>query len=278
MRAAFRVFCALAFTAAWLPGQSTVGSIGGIVQDSSGGVMAGVKVTVTDEATNVNTAVVTNNQGNYVVPFLKPGTYRVTFEKQGFEKRSLTGIGLVLNQDVRLDAAMQPGSLAQTVSVEATGTQVNRVSSEISGEIGHEDLINLPESIGSHGASALGMVLVFPGISGSSPDYSNLNDNSFGGGRTDTVPIIIDGLPSNMGADNTYGFVPSPYSAEELQVLTVAFSAQYGQTGGGAILTSTKAGTNDPHGVLFETHNDQSLNALELFQRADHRAHQGDLQ
>ncbi len=230
--------------------------------------MEGAKVTVTDEATTVATAVVSNHSGNYVVPFLKPGTYQVTFEKPGFAKIVSSGIQLVLNQDARLDAVLQPGAVTQTVTVEATGTQVNRVSSEISGEIGHEDLINLPESISSHGASALGMLLVFPGLSGSSPDYSNLNDNSFAGGRPDTVPIIIDGLPSNMGADNTYGFVPSPYSAEELQVLTVAFSAQYGQTGGGAILTTTKAGTNDVHGVLFETHNDQSLNALNFFSAA----------
>lgn len=238
-----RILCSVAVTAAFLPAQSTVGSIGGIVQDGTGGVIRGVKVTVTDTATHAATVATTNNSGNYVVPFLNPGTYQVEFEKDGFAKRVSRGIGLVLNQDVRVDAALQPGAVTQTVTVEAKGILVNRVSSEISGEIGYDDLINLPESISSHGASSLGMVSVLPGISGSSPDYSNPNNNSFAGGRTDTTPIITDGLPSNMGADNTYGFVPSPYSTEELQVMTVPFSAQYGQTGGGAILTTTKAGT-----------------------------------
>ena len=268
MSLAIRAISALglfALTAGWMSAQSTAGSIGGVVQDASGGLMPGVKVTVTDESTNVSTVVQTNHAGNYLVPFLKPGSYRVAFEKEGFAKRVSNGIELVLNQEVRMDAALQPGSVTQSVTVEAKGTLLNQVSSEIGGEMGYQDLINLPESIGSHGASVLGMVPMFPGLSGSSPDDSNSNDYSLGGGRTDTIPIIIDGLPSNMGADNTYGFVPTPYSTEELQVLTVPFSAQYGQTGGGAILTTTKAGTSELHGALFETHNDQSLNALNFF-------------
>lgn len=248
--------------------QTVVGSIGGVVQDASGAVVDHVKVTVTDEETHVTYTAETNGRGNYLVPFLKPGSYGVAFEKTGFERRVSSGIAVVLNQEVRLDATLEPGSITQSVTVEAKGTLVNRVSSEIGTEVGYEDLINQPESIGSHGASVLGMIIIFPGVSSSSPDYSNPNNISLGGGRPDTPPIIIDGLPSNMGADNTYGLVPTPYSTEELQVLTVPFSAQYGQTGGGAILTTTKAGTMELHGALFETHNDQALNALNFFSAA----------
>ena len=68
-----------------------------------------------------------------------------------------------------------------------------------------------------------------------------------------------------MAVDNTYGFTPTPDSTGELQVLITPYSAQYGQTGGGAILTSTKSGTNDLHGALFEYHNDEALNAVDFF-------------
>jgi hypothetical protein len=68
-----------------------------------------------------------------------------------------------------------------------------------------------------------------------------------------------------MGIDGTYGLIPTPDSTEELQVLTAPFSAQYGQSGGGAILTTTKSGTEKFHGTAFESYSSQSLNALGYF-------------
>jgi hypothetical protein len=68
-----------------------------------------------------------------------------------------------------------------------------------------------------------------------------------------------------MGVDGTYGLVPTPDSTEELQVLTAPFSAQYGQSGGDAVLTTTKSGTEKFHGSAFESYNSQSLNALGFF-------------
>ena len=245
--------------------QTFVGSIGGIVTDTSGASAPGVTVIVTDQATGVLTRTTTNNDGNYLASFLAPGTYSVTFGKDGFEKSQAKDLALAMNQKMRLDTVLQPGSVQQSVTVDASAAQLNRVSSEIGGELGKDDLLNLPEAFGSHGASVLNLVSLFSGVASSSGDYSNPNDVSLGGGRPDTVPIIIDGLPSNMGADNTYGLVPTPDSTEQLQVLTSAFSAQYGQTGGGAILTTSRSGTSTYHGALFEYHNDQDLDALNFF-------------
>lgn len=245
--------------------QTFVGSISGIVTDSSGASAPGVNVIVTDQATGVQTKTVTNRDGNYQASFLNPSVYSVTFQKDGFEQSVARDLTLVMNQKMRLDATLQPGSVQQSVTVAASATQLNRVSSEIGGEIAHEDLMNLPEAFGTHGASVLNMVSIFAGVASSSGDYGNPNNVSLGGGRPDTVPIIIDGLPSNMGADNTYGLVPTPDSTEQLQVLTQAFSAQYGQTGGGAILTTTRAGTRSIHGAFFEYHTDQYLDALNFF-------------
>jgi hypothetical protein len=245
--------------------QTFVGSIGGIVTDSSGAVVPGVTVVVTDQATKVQTKAETNKDGNYQASFLNPSTYSVSFEKTGFEKNIAKDLALVMNQKMRLDTTLQPGSVQQSVTVSATATELNRTSSEIGGQIGKEDLLNLPEAFSTHGASVLNLTSIFAGVASSSADYSNPNNVSLGGGRPDTVPIIIDGLPSNMGADNTYGLVPTPDSTEQLQVLTAAFSAQYGQTGGGAILTTSRSGTSSLHGALFEYHTDQDLDALNFF-------------
>ncbi|MGD1103810.1 MAG: TonB-dependent receptor [Terriglobia bacterium] len=240
-------------------------SIGGIVKDSSGAVVPGVKVVVMDKATNGNVSTVTNGAGVYSVPFLNSSTYRVTFSKEGFKSDVEENVPLVLNQQARVDVVLVIGSTTQSVTVTATAPQIDRESGVIGSSLSNADLLKFPEGIGSHGPNELSYVKIFPGMSGSSPSYSNTNNISIAGGRADSTPIIEDGLPSNMAVDNTYGFTPTPDSTGELQVLLTPYSAQYGATGGGAILTSTKSGTNNLHGALFEYHNDQALNAVDFF-------------
>jgi hypothetical protein len=94
--------------------QTFVASIGGTVRDASGGFVPGVKVTVTDVTTNVSTTVMTNSTGNYMVPFLKSSAYKVTFEKDGFEKSVSENITLVMNQKLSLDSALQVGNVTQS--------------------------------------------------------------------------------------------------------------------------------------------------------------------
>src|SRR6202012_968530 len=125
--------------------------------------------------------------------------------------------------------------------------------------------VDLPENLSNKGANEFLITKTFAGASSTSQDYSNVNNLSLGGGRPVSNPIIIDGLPSNMGVDGTYGLIPTPDSTEELQVLTSPFSAQYGQSGGGAILTTTKPGTENFHGSAFESYSSQDLNALGYF-------------
>ncbi|MGH9449775.1 MAG: TonB-dependent receptor domain-containing protein [Terriglobia bacterium] len=249
----------------WGKGQNYSASVQGIVTDSSGLPVPSVEVAVTDVTTNVVTRTETNRAGAYAAPFLKPSTYKVTFKKKGFKQYVTNTIPLSMNQKYRLDVALAVGAVTQTVTVNAGATQLNTVSSQIGAEVGHSDLVNLPEQIGQNGPRELVMARIFPGVGSTSSDYSNPNNLTLGGGRPVTTPIITDGLPSNMTIDNTYGFVPSPDSTQELQVLTSPFSAEYGQTSGGVLLTTTKSGTDQLHGSLFEYHSDQTLDALSFF-------------
>ncbi len=248
-----------------LPAQTFYASLTGVVTDQSGAVVPSAAVTVIETASSVAYKTVTNSKGSYQVSFLKPGEYVVEVQKPGFEDFKTSAIPLVLNQAAVVDVSLHIGAESQVITVNAEGTELNDTNSQIGIEFGPSDMINLPENIGSHGAEELLLAAQSPGVSSTSPDYSNPNNISLGGGRPDTNPIIVDGLPSNMGVNDTYGLVPTPDSTEELQVLTAPFSAQYGQSGGGAILTTTKSGTASLHGGLFEYHNDQSLNALGYF-------------
>ncbi len=267
---AFPILCGLLFgivllTTGALQAQSVYGSINGIVKDTQGAAVPMATVTVVSESTSVELKTTTNSEGSYHFSFLKPDTYLVRIEKQGFEAFTVANIALVLNQPVTVDAVLRVGNTSQSIVVSGAATSLNRTNSQIGGQIGNTDLIDLPEQIGQNGPNEFTMAKVFPGVSGSSSDYSNVNDIAFGGGRPVTNPIIVDGLPSNMGVDNTYGLTPTPDSTQELQILISPFSAQYGQTSGGAILTMTKSGTKDFHGSLFYYHNDQDMDALNYF-------------
>ena len=245
--------------------QTFYGSVSGIVKDSDGAVLPEVSVTVHEENTATDYKTVTNKAGAYRVSFLKPGNYSIHFEHTGFTQDVTAPQNLVLNQNLVVDTTLKAGAVTDTVVVTGAINELNDTNSQIGGELTTQELIDLPESTGSKGANEFLLTKTFAGASSTSQDYSNVNNLSLGGGRPVSNPIIIDGLPSNMGVDGTYGLIPTPDSTEELQVLTSPFSAQYGQSGGGAILTTTRSGTNSFHGTAFESYSSQNLMALGYF-------------
>jgi hypothetical protein len=256
---------ALAVPGTVLRAQTFYGSISGVIKDPSGAVMPDVAVTVHETTTETEYKTVTNKAGAYRISFLKPGSYSVHFEKNGFAQYTTDVFDIVLNQDLIVDGALKVGAASEIITVSGAASSLNDTNPQVGGEFNNQELIDLPEEIGTKGANEFLITKAFAGAASTSQDYSNVNNLSLGGGRPVSNPIIIDGLPSNMGVDGTYGLIPTPDSTEELQVLTAPFSAQYGQSGGGAILTTTKSGTDKFHGSGFESYNSQNLVALGYF-------------
>jgi hypothetical protein len=256
---------ALSVPGALLHAQTFYGSINGVVEDPSGAVLPGVAVTVHENTTATEYKTVTNKAGVYRVSFLKPGGYTVRFEKDGFAQYATDVLNIVLNQDLVVDGTLKLGAASEVVTVTGAASSLNDTNPQVGGEFNNQELIDLPEETSTKGANEFLITKAFAGASSTSQDYSNVNNLSLGGGRPVSNPIIIDGLPSNMGVDGTYGLIPTPDSTEELQVLVAPFSAQYGQSGGGAILTTTKSGTDRFHGSVFESYSSQNLVALGYF-------------
>jgi hypothetical protein len=248
-----------------LHAQTFYGSISGVVKDSSSAVLPGVAITVHESGTGTEYKTLTDKGGSYRISFLKPGGYTVSFVKEGFDQDVTNALNLVLNQELIVDRALHVGTVSQVITVNDSATALNNTNPQVGGELNTQELIDLPEVTNTHGANEFLITKTFAGVSSTSQDYSNVNNLTLGGGRPSTNPLIIDGLPSNMGVDGTYGFVPTPDSTEELQVLTSPFSAQYGQSGGGAVLTTTKSGTDKFHGSAFESYSSQDLTALNYF-------------
>jgi Carboxypeptidase regulatory-like domain len=249
-----------------LHAQTVYGSISGVVKDSSGAVVPGVDVVVQEAVSTTEYKTVTNKTGSYRISFLKPGGYIVRFQKDGFAQFATGELNLVLNQALVVDGSLKLGAASEIVTVTNAASSLNDTDPQVGGELSGTELVDLPENTSSKGANEFLITRAFAGASSTSQDYSNVNNLSLGGGRPVSNPIIIDGLPSNMGTDGTYGLIPTPDSTEELQVLTAPFSAQYGQSGGGAILTTTKSGADHFHGSAFEEYNSQALTALGYFQ------------
>jgi hypothetical protein len=261
------LLCAFVFFGNRLDAQTFYASVNGVVKDPSGAVLPDVAVTVHENSTATEYKTVTNKAGAYRISFLKPGAYTVRFEKDGFAQYVTDVVNLVLNQQQVVDSQLKLGAASEVVTVSGSASSLNTSNSQIGGQLSTQELIDLPETTSTKGANEFLLTKTFAGVTNnsSSQDYSNINDFSLGGGRTGSNPIIIDGLPSNMGIDGTYGLIPTPDSTEELQVLISPFSAQYGQSGGGAILTTTKSGTDKFHGTAFESYGSQSLNARAYF-------------
>src|SRR6185295_16580385 len=140
----------------------------------------------------------------------------------------------------------------------------NLVSPEIGHVVESASLINVPlAASNSRGRSPVLLAKLVPGVSSTS--YGNINNFSFGGGRPVTNEIMVDGLPTTNPSDQTYTLTPSPDSIQEFKVITTPFSAEFGHTGGGVMILTSKSGTNAPHGFVFDYFRNRLLNAAPVF-------------
>jgi hypothetical protein len=262
--------CALVCLAALnLSGQTYTGSISGKVTDSSGAVVPKAAVTLTEESTNTVLKTVTGATGDYIISYLKPGTYRIEFGAAGFKEHIESGIPLQIDQNRRVDPVLEVGQVTEVVAVSASNAQVNYVSPEIGQVVDADQLINLPEQATSgRGRSPFLLAKLLPGVTTNGNSYTNINGFSFAGGRRVTNEILVDGLPTTNPSDETYTLTPSPDSIEEFKVLTTPFSAEYGHTGGGVMIATSRAGTNSLHGSAYDLFRNRLLNGRDFFSPA----------
>lgn len=252
------------FAALPLAAQTFTGSITGRVIDASGSPVPGVAVKLTETATNTLIESKTNDTGDYSLQFLKPGEYQATYVAQGFKEQVRSDIRLLLNQALRLDVEMQVGDVKESVTVEAQATELNLVSPEVADVVEKERLQNIPLlGSGNRGRSPLLLAKLVPGVTSTS--YGNINNFSFGGGRPVSNEILVDGLPTTNPSDMTYTLTPSPDALEEFKVLTFPFSSEYGHTGGGVMLLTSRAGTNQYHGSAYDLFRNRVLNGRNFF-------------
>src|SRR5437773_3172679 len=228
-----------------------VGTILGAITDSSAAVIAKAKVTVTNTATNISQVTESNEAGNYAVPYLRPGTYRITVEAAGFQKTVVDNINLAVDQNVRVDAVMKAGTVTETVTVNASALALDTDTSAISQTIGNTQVENLPLQDRNFTQFLLlgGGAVETTGEQGSMR-VGKGNAISINGARPTSNNYTLDGLVNTDTALNTPAVILSVDAMQEFKEQTSTYSAEYGFSANQVNIVS-KSGGNDIHGSVF---------------------------
>jgi len=238
------------------------GDIRGTVSDSTGALVPGVKVTVTNLATGVVKELTTNKDGLYDTSSVVEGTYSIKFEKDGFQSFERTGLTINVGFST-VNALMKVGSITQEVVVNTDIPLLTTESGEQSTTFEAKDMSQLPNVGGTTGPDWQNFIILLPGSAGT-PENSN------GGSNPGQVAAINGNLPyNNVLADGVSTTLSHSQNSDvntfetvgELQVNTSAFSAQYG-IGGVVFNQISKSGTNKFHGSAYEYLQNDALNAF----------------
>jgi hypothetical protein len=247
------------------------GNLSGSVMDSTGAVIPGVVVTVTNELTALSRTNSTDDRGQYRVPLLPPGDYSVRFEKPQFKKQILTGIRVTVGQIAILDAKLEVGGVTETVEVTTAANLIESQRVNQANTLEREAIENLP--IGRR--DYLTFTLLTPGIVdttalGDNTDYRPKQTPNSGlsvygsNGRGNSV--LVDGGEMNDAGGGTRSTVTQE-AVQEFQINRSNYSAELGGATGAVINIVSKSGTNDTHGTLFGFFRHHNLDAGDPFAR-----------
>src|SRR5580692_6031015 len=247
-----------------LAAQGTGGRVLGRVTDPSGAALAGVKVTLTNPATNVTVETTSNGSGDYGFPQVAVGSYRVEFDLDGFKKNVQREVTVNLNQIVTLNSVLQVGGAKETVEVTSEAPLVDTTSTQLGAIMDSRQVANLP----LNSRDTYQLLQLQPGVMstvGSSNSLVYGSDSpgavSVNGGRGRSNNFSVNGGDANDLFANLPTVQPSPDSIEEFRVITNTFDAEYGRNSGSVINVVTKSGTNQFHGNVYEFFRNKVLNA-----------------
>jgi hypothetical protein len=245
----------------------TAGQISGLVTDASGAIIVGATITVINPQTNFTRETTSNTAGNYTFPVLPPGFYNVKAERHDFQTEIRNSVELQVQQTARIDFRLNVGAVTETVEVTGGAPLINTENATIGTVIEQKRIEDLP----LNGRSFIGLISLSPNVtagqtansgfasSRGGSDRSNVSV-SIAGVRREFTYYTLDGI-SNTDLDfNTYAFLPSIDALQEFKVQTGIYSAEFGRQAA-QVNVSTKGGTNNYHGTVFEFLRNNSLDA-----------------
>jgi hypothetical protein len=244
------------------------GTILGTVIDNSGAVVANAKVDVTNIATGITSHTQTSSDGNFTAPYLTPGGYRVTVEAPGFQKAVADNIVLAVAQQARVNVTMKPGSVSESIEVQASAVALDTDSATVSQLISQKQVEQLP----LNGRNFLNLLFIGAGAVQTTGEQGQMrqgegNAISINGGRPTSNNYTLDGLVNTDTALNTPAVILSQDAIQEFKVQSETYSAEYGFSANQVNIVS-KSGGNQLHGTAFEFLRNDAFDAKAPFQSA----------
>src|SRR5262245_32086779 len=240
-------------------------TISGAVQDTTGAILPGVDVTLTNVGTKITRQAVTNEAGLYTFPNVPVGEYQVTAMLSGFKPITKSGVQVNAGLNIRVDVALEVGAISETIQVQAATTLVD--TSVIGRTVRAEQIAETPLS----GRRASQVAQLAPGVVGGNMGGSvptgvgtfATGVTSINGGPADEFMTTVDGAPS-IRVRAAGGFMMGAQNFDtvaEVQVLTTNYQAEYGRSSAGQLRLVTKSGTQNFRGNVFWSAQNDALDA-----------------
>jgi len=250
------------------------GQLTGSVSDASQAAVPGAEVTATGIGTGLERKTTTNQQGDYTLPFLPPGEYRVRVQKEGFRQVSRDNFRLEVNQVARVDFTLEVGEVTETMEVTGAAPLIESDTSAIGQVIEGKAIEDLP----LNGRNFVQLAILGPGVvgvgfgaagtimSGTWPDDLRPGSELFSNGnREGANNFLMDGVDNNERLTLAIVLRPSVEAVREFKIQTNMFSADQGRNAGATINVITKSGSNDWHGSAYEFLRNDVLDARNYF-------------
>ncbi len=243
----------------------------GTITDPAGAVVPAAKVSAKNTETGTVAATLTTETGNYTLPSLAIGTYELSVEAPGFNKSTQSGLRIQVAQTTRVDIELRVGSSAESITVQAESPLLKTENAEVSMNVSGEKFNDLPLNFGAGGTGAIRSWLAFatlaPGVNGDLSTNQSTSVNGLPGGM---FKILVEGTDVTSSNDTRWTSTVAASSVEaigEFSLQTSNFSAQYGGGLGAMFNFTTKSGTNQVHGSLYNyMTNETMFNAHRFFQ------------
>src|SRR5262245_60481664 len=245
---------------------SQTAQISGRVTDATGAVVPGAQVALKNVSNGLTREINTNNEGTYFIPLLPPGDYEIAVRKQGFKPLTRSGLRLNLNQAAGLDFTLETGAVTEEVRITEAAPVVDTQSSSVGQLIDRNMIEGMP--LPNRAATALVVLAPSAAVIATGGGGENIPIFSVAGGRARNQNYMLDGgnVTNVVGLAVPQQQTSLPMDAmQEFRIITNNYAAEHGHSTGGIVTLSTKAGTNQWHGSLFEYLRNDALDARNFF-------------
>jgi hypothetical protein len=235
------------------------GTITGVITDSTGQVVPNVRIAAINEATGIRSATVSSDSGDYTIPLLTIGNYRVEAQAAGFKTSDFTGVPVQVGQTTRVNIQLEVGQVQEQITVTGTAGLLETDASDVGIVMNQATFLDLPLTLGGDFRRASSFIFLSPGVSGSTWE------KHIGGGQSFTDAVYLDGAAMNDSPNNDGQYSPNVDAIDEFKLVSNAYSAEFGHALNGVTTFILKSGTNSLHGGLFEFFENDKLNARGFF-------------